>query len=190
MIENAAEISPIALKEEPVVKEKVEVKKQEVVEEPTFSFSSVVLNEKPLILNDAEHEESYAIDDNMMIKIMATSKKEIKTALLDSWKKIKQLNGHPVLDKASMLLIDGHPLVAGNKILILEYPLDKAVTKVNTQINQKDIQNVIFNMFGRKMFVYAVSRRESIRLQKMYMDLLQVNKLPKISDISLEFKGE
>lgn len=190
VIENAAEISPIALKEEPVVKEKVEVKKQEVVEEPTFSFSSVVLNEKPLILNGAEHEESYAIDDNMMIKIMATSKKEIKTALLDSWKKIKQLNGHPVLDKASMLLIDGHPLVAGNKILILEYPLDKAVTKVNTQINQKDIQNVIFNIFGRKMFVYAVSRRESIRLQKMYMDLVQVNKLPKISDISLEFKGE
>ena len=190
VIENAAEISPIALKEEPVVKEKVEVKKQEVVEEPTFSFSSVVLNEKPLILNGAEHEESYAIDDNMMIKIMATSKKEIKTALLDSWKKIKQLNGHPVLDKASMLLIDGHPLVAGNKILILEYPLDKAVTKVNTQINQKDIQNVIFNMFGRKMFVYAVSRRESIRLQKMYMDLVQVSKLPKISDISLEFKGE
>ncbi|HKM10117.1 MAG TPA: DNA polymerase III subunit gamma/tau [Bacilli bacterium] len=190
VIENAAEISPIALKEEPVVKEKVEVKKQEVVEEPTFSFSSVVLNEKPLILNGAEHEESYAIDDNMMIKIMAKSKKEIKTAFLDSWKKIKQLNGHPVLDKASMLLIDGHPLVAGNKILILEYPLDKAVTKVNTQINQKDIQNVIFNMFGRKMFVYAVSRRESIRLQKMYMDLVQVSKLPKISDISLEFKGE
>ena len=30
-----------------------------------------------------------------------------------------------------------------------------------------------------KMFVYAVSRRESIRLQKMYMDLVQVNKLPK-----------
>jgi len=45
-------------------------------------------------------------------------------------------------------------------------------------------------MFGRKMFVYAVSRRESIRLQKMYMDLVQVNKLPKVSDISLEFKGE
>ncbi len=188
--EKAAEIPPITLKKDSAIEEKSEVKKEETHPEPVFSFSSVVLNDKPLILKDAEYEESYVIDDNMMIKIMATSKKEIKTVLLDNWKKIKQLNGHPVLDKASMLLIDGHPLVAGNKILVLEYPLDKAVTKVNTQINQKDMQNVILNIFERKMFVYAVSRRESIRLQKMYIDLVQVNKLPKASDISLEFKGE
>ncbi len=190
VIKKDAEMVPNTPKNETAVKEKNEINKQEIVEEIPFSFSSVVLSDDTLILKNTEHEESYSIDDNMMIKIMATSKKEIKTALLDNWKKIKQLNGHPILDKASMLLIDGHPLVAGNKILILEYPLDKSVTKVNTQINQKDMQNVISNMFGRKMFVYAVSRRESIRLQKMYMDLVQVNKLPKVSDISLEFKGE
>jgi DNA polymerase-3 subunit gamma/tau len=190
VIEKAAKITPFMPKEEPVIEEKSGVKESEIAKEPAFSFSSVVLNDNPLLLRNAESEESFAIDDNMMIKIMATSKKEIKTALLENWKKIKQLNGHPILDKASMLLIDGHPLVAGNKILVLEYPLDKAVAKINTQVNQKDIQNVIFSMFGRKMFVYAVSRRESLRLQKMYMDLVQLNKLPKVTDISLEFKGE
>jgi DNA polymerase-3 subunit gamma/tau len=188
--EKAVEMAQNTIKEKVMVKAEAEVKKPEIIEEPPFTFSSVVLNEGLLILKNTEHDESYAIDDNMMIKVMATSKKEIKTSLLDNWKKIKQLNGHPILDKASMLLIDGHPLVAGNKILVLEYPLDKAVTKVNTQVNQKDIQNVIFNIFGRQMFVYAVSRRESIRLQKMYMDLVQVNKLPKVNETSLEFKGE
>lgn len=187
---NDAEIPPIAIpiKEETKIEKPLE--NHESKEETLFSFNSVVLDNEPIILDNTERDENFFINDELMIKIMAISKKEIKTNLLDNWKNIKQLKGHPTLDKASMLLIDGHPLVAGSKVLILEYPLDKSVVKVNTQSNQKDIQSVVFNIFNRKMFVYAVSRKDSIRLQKLYMDLVQLNKLPKSNEIHLDFKGE
>ena len=41
-----------------------------------------------------------------------------------------------------------------------------------------------------KGFVYAVSRNESVRLQKVYTDKLQLGALPKKDSIALEFEGE
>ena len=149
----------------------------------------IVLSEDVLILNYTEKETSFAIDDDLMIDIMVSSKKEAKNKLLSDWKNIKQLLAHPQLGKAASLLIDAHPLVANNKILILEVPLSKAVETINSKKIQKDLQDVILNTFGNKMFIYAVSRNDSVRLQKKYMDLAQLNKLPKQADITLEFKG-
>ncbi|MFA6675255.1 MAG: DNA polymerase III subunit gamma/tau [Bacilli bacterium] len=150
----------------------------------------IVFDKGVLLLENTKVEDKFFVNDDLMIKIMVTSKKDIKNDLIKNWKNINRLTTHPSLGKVAMLLVDGHPLVAGNKVLIVEYPLDKAVTKVNTQENQQEIQDVISNIFGRKMFVYAVSRKDSIRLQKMYMDMIQVNKLPKINESTLKFIGE
>ncbi|MFA7032125.1 MAG: DNA polymerase III subunit gamma/tau [Bacilli bacterium] len=150
----------------------------------------VIFGEGVLLLENTKVEDKFFVDDDLMIKIMVTSKKDIKNDLIKNWKNINRLTTHPSLGRAAMLLVDGHPLVAGNKILVVEYPLDKAVAKVNSQENQQEIQDVISNIFNRKMFVYAVSRKDSIRLQKMYMDMIQVNKLPKINESTLKFIGE
>ena len=56
--------------------------------------------------------------------------------------------------------------------------------------NQEALQNVISNIFGVKCFVYAVSRNESVRLQKVYTDKFQVGALPKKDTVKLEFEGE
>ena len=40
------------------------------------------------------------------------------------------------------------------------------------------------------MFVYAVSRKDSVRLQQNYMNRLQVNRLPKAVDVKIEYEGE
>lgn len=154
------------------------------IEEP------VKLSDDVLVLKGTEQETSFAIPDELMIPIMVTSKKDIKNAMLENWKDIKKLIAHPQLGKAANLLIDGHPLVASNKVLVIEYQLNSAAERVNSKSNQKDIQDVIMNIFGKKMFVYAVSRNESIRWQKNYMDLSQLGKLPKAVDAVLEFQGE
>lgn len=176
-------------KSAPKVEEQISIFEEEkpVVEE---AKKPIVLSKDVLILNGSETDEGFSIDDELMLKIMVSSKKDIKNSLLENWKNIKRLTAEPTLGKAAMLLVDGHPLVAGAKILVLEYPLDKVVSKVNAKENQKDIQDVVSNVFGQKMFVYAVSRKDSIRLQKMYMDLIQLNKLPKAKDVILAFKGE
>ena len=77
-----------------------------------------------------------------------------------------------------------------NKILIIESQLQSTVDKINNIENQKALQDVISNVFGTKCFVYGVSRVESVRLQKIFMDKKQIGKLPKPDSFTLEFEGE
>ena len=167
----------------PPVEEKKEEVKEEIIEE------NIPLVDNVIYLKDAEQEDNFEIDDNLMIQVMAVSKKELKSELLDGWKNIKKLSTSS-LGKAANLLIDGRPLVASNKFVVLEYQLPKLAEKVNLKENQAELQTVIKKVFSRQMFVYAVSRSRSIDLQSLYMNLLQIGKLPKAKDINLEFIGE
>jgi len=187
-------VKPIIEKPVEIIEPKVEVKteKEEIikqVEEPVFT-SSVTPIESVIYLKEAEQEDSFAISDELMIQVMAISKKEIKSELVDGWKNIKKLSTHEIYGKAATLLIDGRPLVASNKVLILEYPLAKLAEKVNAKDMQSELQTVINHVFNKHMFIYAVSRAQSIDLQALYMNLLQIGKLPKAKDVNLEFIGE
>ena len=170
--------------EVPISEPKIEPVKEEVIE------SSIPIIDDVIYLKDAEQEDSFAIEDNLMIQIMAISKKEIKADLLNNWKNIKKLSTHSVLGKAATLLLDGRPLVASNRIVVLEYQLPKIAEKVNLKDIQAELQTVINHIFGKKMFVYAVSRNKSVDLQSLYMNLLQIGKLPKPNDVQLEFIGD
>ena len=191
---------PIREPVKPVIEEPVVIKQEEaplILEEPKIEEkpepiigSNIELTDNVIYLKDAERDDSFEIDDNLMVQVMVSSKKEIKTELIDGWKNIKKLATHPVLGKAATLLIDDRPLVASNKIVVLEYQLPKLVEKVNLKENQAEIQTVIEQIFNRKMFVYAVSRTKSVDLQSLYMNLLQIGKLPKAKDIELEFVGD
>ena len=125
-----------------------------------------------------------------MINIMVTSKKEYKNKFLEDWKKIKMYTTHPQIGNAAMMLLDSHCLVASKRVLILETQLQNTAEKINNVENQKALQDVINNVFGHRCFVYCLSRQESVRLQKIYMDKKQVEKLPKPDTIELEFEGE
>ncbi len=187
-------VNPVIEKPIEVIEPKVEVKteKEEIikqVEEPAFT-SNITPIESVIYLKEAEQEDSFAISDELMVQVMAISKKEIKSELVDGWKNIKKLSTHDVYGKAATLLIDGRPLVASNKVLILEYPLAKLAEKVNAKDIQSELQTVINYVFNKHMFIYAVSRAQSIDLQALYMNLLQIGKLPKAKDVNLEFIGE
>ena len=156
--------------------------------EPLVKKSS--LSKKTLYLKGTEGEDSFTINNETMINIMVSGKKEIKNELLENWKNIKRLTAASEYSKAASLLIDGRPLVSSNKILILEYPLQTMVEKVNAFSIQKELQDVIQASFDKKMFIYAVSRADSVRFQQMYMNKYQLKTLPKIDAIKLEFEGE
>ena len=162
-----------------------------IVEQPQPVFTQEIKAvDSVLYLRDAEGEDYFEINDDLMINIMVCSKKEIKTELADGWKNIKKFVSHPEFGEAASLLIDGRPLVASNKIVVLEYQIQKSAEKVNLKTMQLGLQTVLNHIFHRKMFVFAVSRSRSIDLQGQYMNLLQIGQLPKAKDISLEFEGE
>ena len=196
------EAAPQKVIKAPVKEEKVELPKVETVkEEPMVietpkpvetvaPINNIEMNENVIFPSGSEGEDSFKIDPDLMIKIMATSKKDIKGEILDGWKNIKRFITHPTLGKYASLLIDARPLVASQKIVILEYQLAKNAEKINLKDNQLGLQTLLNQVFGRVMFVYAVSRNESVELQGEYMNLLQLRQIPKASEINIEFIGE
>ena len=188
VIEPIKEVQEEKIEEKPLepVKEIVEEKK----EEPITYESNISIVDKVIFLKDSEKEDSFEIDDNLMVNVMVASKKETKAELIDGWKNIKKFATHPLIGKAATLLIDGRPLVASNKIVILEYAMNKLVDKVNDKNMQAELQTVLYQVFHKQLFVYAVSRNKSVDLQSLYMNLLQIGKLPKAKDVILEFEGE
>ncbi len=178
----------------PVKQPEVEIKPEPVVEEPEqpslFEDDSAASDESVIYINGTEVEDHYEIDEKTMVNIMVTSKKDIKNSLLENWKNLKRLAAHPRLGRIATMLVDGHPLVVSNKVMVLEYQSDNIVEKMNLISNQKDIQNVMRTVFNKKMFVYSVNRKGSIDLQQKYMNLLQLGRLPKADTVEIEFIGD
>jgi len=172
------------------VKEVAKPVVEERKEEAPQLEGDITINDNVIYLKDAEKEDNFEIDDSLMVNVMVVSKKEIKAELLDGWKNIKRLATHPVVGKAATLLIDGRPLVASKNIVVLEYAMPKLAEKVNSKDMQAELQTVIEHIFHRKMFIYGVSRNKSVDLQSLYMNLLQIGRLPKAKDITLDFIGE
>ena len=184
-------------KVEPVPEKKTAEKMQEEMvslldqpEEEPEPVKEVVLSKNVLSIKGIKKENSFFIDDDLMLDIMVISKKDIKNSLIDNWASLKRLIGHPKLGKAATMLVDGRPLVASQKILVVEYQFPNIAEKANLLENQDAIQNVIETVFNRKMFVYAVSRKDSVRWQQHYMNSYQLGKLPKPDTVKIEFEGE
>lgn len=178
-------------------KPKIEIKKEETKEEPLSLFDESLIDFKPItntkmvqFKENIIEDDHYLINDNLLVDIMVISKKEIKNELLGKWPSLKKFLANPILSKGATLLVDGRPLVASKNILILEYQSPTITEKINKIDIQNALQDVILNAFNKKMFVYALSRVESIKFQNLYMNLLQLNKLPKSDSINIELIGD
>ena len=187
---------PIPVKKpEPKVEPKKEVKQEELVsllDQPVEEEKApeIVLSKDVLVMKDTRNGESFYLNDELAINVMVVSKKDIKNQLIEDWSKLKKLITHPKLGKTATLLVDGRPLVASKQILVVEYQFANNAEKANLIENQECLQNVIQSVFGRKMFVYGVSRGDSVRWQQNYMNKLQLSKLPKPDMVNIEFEGE
>lgn len=186
--------------DEEVIKSPLEIAMEEEISKPSVEVQpslfdeevapQIVLSKDLVLPKGLSGEEEFVIDDDLLIKMMVLSKKDLKKSAMEGWNNLKKLIVHPTLGKAASLLSDSHPLVVSNKILIIECPLPTMVKKVNNKALQEDLQNTVNSTFGNRMFVYAVSRNDSVRLQKKYTDLLVVSKLPKPKETVIEFEGE
>lgn len=186
-IENNAKIEekPVEIKKiEPIINEvKVEaVNKEEQKARAEEIAPEVKLSKKALVYKSALMGDHFAFDNHTIIRIMVSSKKDNKNYFLEHWKEIKKLISHPVLGKYASLIADAYPLVVSNKILLIEFQLQTMVEKANLVENQAMLQNVIETALGKRLFIYGVSRKESVDLQMDYRNLYELSKLPKAHD--------
>ncbi len=186
------EEKPVKIEEKPVKVEEIKpvihevkvetVNKEEQKERAEEIAPEVKLDKKALIYKSALEGDHFAFDVHTLIRIMVSSRKDNKNYFLEHWKDIKKLISHPILGKYATLLADAYPLVVSNKILIVEFQLQTMVEKANLLENQAMLQNVVETALNKKLFIYGVSRKESVDLQMNYRNLYEVGKLPKAHD--------
>ncbi len=165
---------------------------------PIIEEKKIVENNKPKIkkdevpswlLDDGPKDDTVhtykQVDDDTMIKIMVVAKKELRQELTKKWAKLDSMTSHPKLGKFATMLKDGRPCVVGDDVIILEYDFDRVVKKINDEQNSDTLSELINVVVEKPMYIYAISRSESVRLRKLFSDLNQIQKLPKKDSIKL-----
>jgi DNA polymerase III subunit gamma/tau len=123
------------------------------------------------------------IDDLNIIKIMVEGNKEAKQELLREWHQLETYAMDPALSSFALLLQDGKPYVLSEHVLILEYDNPLMAKKCNILANQSAIQDLLANMYPEPILIYGVNRQESLKLNKLFLDLRQLGKLPAKNNI-------
>lgn len=185
----------IEIKEE---QPKVEIKKKEEIKQdiqPSLFDEDMISSlpiDKNLVypLDSKVNEDGYVLNDDLVIKIFTIAKKELKNNLIKDWELLKGLSSHPELGSKANLLYDSHLLVATKNILIVTHDLTNKVNKINNTSAQSDLQKITQIVFKKKMFVYSLSRNESVALQQKFINLKQVGKLAKPDTIEIMMMGE
>ena len=187
--EEKIEKKPIFVEEIPQKPVKIETPVIEEVKEELPPLQEEIRSVDTVVsLKGALLDGSYKIDQDTIIKIIVTGKKEIKNEFLDKWSQLKKYTTHPEYGKIATLLIDAHPLIVSNEVLLLEFPMTNLVEKANDVNNQKQIQSLINHVFHKHLFAYSVSRKESVDYQRLFIDLKGVKKLPRPDTVNLEFE--
>ena len=182
------------IKEE-IKQQKEEKNKIETVKEETLSLFDNIdeskISKEVMFPNVVRVEEScYKLSLEDLLNITVIAKRDIKTKYSQMWGDLDQLAIHPKYGSKATLLKDGHLLLATKSILIIEYDILANVNKINSVDAQKDLQAICQIVFKKKLFVYAISRKDSVDLQVKFRNLKEVNKLAKPDTIQITMIGE
>ena len=160
-----------------IPEEKVSVKQENPLKLPEINASF------------ATEGEALTIDDDTLVNVMTCGNKEEKIKLFSRWDELSSFAADPKIGKFVSILKDGRPFVICKECLVLEYEFITLVNKVNLLRNQSTFSKIIESIIGRKVVVYAMPRAETLRVSKIFLNLRQLQKLPKPSEIKIEIKG-
>ncbi len=193
--ESTPELPPfmegIPLKEVPISKEKVmpeTIKEQPKVEAPPKKVEIEV----PVQSNNPLFSEGHTIkiDEETLIKILTLADRDEKMFLKnEKWDDLPLLAMDANIGEHASLLYDGQPYALSKEILIIEYNFPRNAAQVNLKENQAILQDILSDLLGRKIPIYALTHEESLALTRKYRSMSQIGKLPRVKSVKLELEG-
>ena len=176
------EKKPEPVKEEPapVVKEEPKVEKK--IETPP----AWLLDESNSTLVDSG--DSYEFDEEMVVKFMVLGDKELRKDLLTRWPEFDSYLQDPSTAELAAFVKDSVPFIVTKDVIVLQFNFDRQVKKANIKENEKQIAGLFNKMLGKEVFVYSVSRADSVKYITCYHNLRQISQLPKPSEINIDIK--
>lgn len=190
--EAAPQIKPVETKPEPEpIKEEVKEVKPEPVpvkEEPKK------VEEPPKWLLDDEHVslvdegERYELDDELIVKLMVIGNKDLRKDLMAKWPQLDAYLSNSSIGEVVAFIKDSTPFIVSKDVIVLQFPFDRQAEKANLKENEKQIADIFKKMLDKEVFVYSISRAESVRLITAYHNLRQISALPKPNEIEIDIK--
>lgn len=180
-------------KEEPKVEVKEEVKHEPVIE-PTPEPAPKKIEEAPDWLLDEDNVslkddgERYEFEDEMIVKFMVLGDKTLRKDLLSKWPQLDAYLSDPKIGELVAFIKDSTPFIVTKDVVVLQFNFDRQVKKANIKDNQKAIADLFQNMLGKEVFVYSVSRADTVRTITSYHNLRQISQLPKPDEIEIDIK--
>jgi len=189
-------------KPEPKEEVKVEVKEEvKPVEEIKPAAPAPVVKEEPKKVEEApawlvdeetvslaDDGERYEFEDDLIVKFMVIGNKDLRKNLLSRWSEFDSYLSNPSIGEVVAFIKDSKPFIVSNNVIVLEFPFDRQAKKANVKENEKQIANLFQKMLNKEVFVYSVSRGETVRLITAYHNLRQISQLPKPSEIQIDIK--
>ena len=117
--------------------------------------------------------------DNTIIKAIVKSSREEKVHLYELW---NELDNYRFDRKYGLFVTKLHTttiFTLCDQLLILQTNFETVVDDINSNKNNHLVVELIEKLINKKISVYAISLKEASRLQHLYYNLAQVNKLPK-----------
>ena len=127
--------------------------------------------------------ESYEINNDTLIKIMVLGNKSFREEIIKRWTYLDLLKNDLELGPFAMLLKDGTPYVVTPDIMIIRFNFESEATRCNVKVNQEKLEKVMEKIVGKKLFIYGINRKVLNDLTHEFINLKQVNKLPKAEDV-------
>ncbi|MEG1565684.1 MAG: DNA polymerase III subunit gamma/tau [Bacilli bacterium] len=174
--ENAAIPQPIVITA-PVVEEKI-------INEPVIAPRVKEIDALPKTVFAETISEELLTDysDELLIKAIVKSSKDAKIELFNKWNdlpNIRNKENAKVIDALNMCKL----FSLCDELLILQTSFKTVRYFINNKNNTKDITSVINTLCGKSVTVFAIDYERANILQTTFLNLRQVNKLPKESTI-------
>lgn len=123
------------------------------------------------------------INEDTLLKIMVTGNKKVKEEIVKRWQYLDLFKNDKNEGPFAMLLKDGTPYIVTPNIILISFNFEKQAFKCNIKENQPGLVKVLEKIIGKKVFIYGLDRKILNDLTHKYLDLKQVNKLPKPEEI-------
>ena len=176
-VEEAPKVEEV--KPEPVAPKAEEPKK--IVEPPSW----LIEDDNISLVDDGDH---YEFDDEFIVKLMVIGDKLLRKDLLNKWPEFDAYLQDPSVGEVVAFIKDSVPFIVTKDVIVLQFNFDRQVKKANIKDNEKAIANIFEKMLGKEVFVYSVSRAETVRLITAYHNLRQISQLPKPSEVVIDIK--
>lgn len=176
------------VKPEPVIETKKEEPKpvveevKKVVEPPAWLLD----DEETLSLVD--DGERYEFDTDMMVKFMVVGDKELRKNLISKWSDFDALLSNPALGEVAAFVKDSAPFIVTKDVIVLQFPFERQSKKANIKENEKQLASLFKKILNKDVFVYSVTRAETVNLITAYHNLRQISQLPKASEVKIDIK--